>query len=93
MRVPQTPSFRLDGRRALVAGASSGIGFGCAAALAQAGAAVTMAARRPDVLAKAAEALRATEAAGMTVTSDGTAADPAEGSEADAVAPVATGDD
>ena len=43
--------------------------------------------------AAAAEALRATEAAGMTVTSDGTAADPAEGSEADAVAPVATGDD
>lgn len=59
MRVPQTPSFRLDGRRALVAGASSGIGFGCAAALAQAGAQVTMAARREDVLADSAEALRA----------------------------------
>ena len=59
MRVPQTPSFRLDGRRALVAGASSGIGFGCAAALAQAGAEVVMAARRADALAEAAAALRA----------------------------------
>ena len=40
MDLPRTPSFRLDGRRALVAGASSGIGLGCAAALAEAGAQV-----------------------------------------------------
>ena len=26
-RLPRTPSFRLDGKRALVTGASSGIGF------------------------------------------------------------------
>ncbi|MEL6963260.1 MAG: SDR family oxidoreductase [Pseudomonadota bacterium] len=45
MNLPRTPSFRLDGRRALVAGASSGIGFGAAAALAEAGAHVVMAAR------------------------------------------------
>lgn len=45
-RVPRTPSFRLDGRRALVTGASSGIGFAAAAALAQAGAHVAMVARR-----------------------------------------------
>ena len=48
--LPQTPSFRLDGRRALVAGASSGIGLGSAVALAEAGAAVTLAARRADKL-------------------------------------------
>jgi len=44
--LPKTPSFRLDGKRALVAGASSGIGTGCAVALAEAGAHVTLAARR-----------------------------------------------
>ncbi|MGB2491847.1 MAG: 3-oxoacyl-ACP reductase, partial [Candidatus Puniceispirillum sp.] len=27
--LPKTPSFRLDGRRALVTGGSSGIGLGC----------------------------------------------------------------
>jgi NAD(P)-dependent dehydrogenase (short-subunit alcohol dehydrogenase family) len=43
--LPRTPSFRLDGKRALVAGASSGIGLGSAVALAEAGAAVTLAAR------------------------------------------------
>jgi len=46
MRAPTTPSFRLDGRRALVAWASSGIGFGAAAALAQADAHVVLVARR-----------------------------------------------
>ena len=50
MILPRTPSFRLDGRRALVAGASSGIGLGCAVALAEAGAHVTLAARRQDKL-------------------------------------------
>jgi NAD(P)-dependent dehydrogenase (short-subunit alcohol dehydrogenase family) len=46
MRLPVTLSFRLDGRRALVTGASSGIGLGAAAALAQAGAEVHLVARR-----------------------------------------------
>lgn len=45
MTLPATPSFRLDGKRALVAGGSSGIGLGCAVALAEAGAEVTIAAR------------------------------------------------
>ena len=50
MQLPRTPSFRLDGRRALVAGASSGIGLGAAVALAQAGAEVTLVARSADRL-------------------------------------------
>lgn len=59
MDLPATPSFRLDGKRALVAGASSGIGLACAAALAEAGAAVTLAARRVAALQEAAEAFAA----------------------------------
>jgi len=55
--VPRTPSFRLDGRRALVTGASSGIGFGAAAALAEAGAEVWLVARRGDELEAARAAL------------------------------------
>ncbi len=54
MSLPQTPSFNLTGKRALVAGASSGIGLGCAVALAQAGAQVTLAARNADKLQNAA---------------------------------------
>ncbi|MEM7496493.1 MAG: SDR family oxidoreductase [Pseudomonadota bacterium] len=57
--LPRTPSFRLDGRRALVAGASSGIGFAAATALAEAGAEVTLAARRAAPLQAAVDALRA----------------------------------
>jgi NAD(P)-dependent dehydrogenase (short-subunit alcohol dehydrogenase family) len=43
--LPKTPSFRLDGRRALVTGAGRGIGLALAAALAEAGAQVTLVAR------------------------------------------------
>ena len=50
MTLPRTPSFRLDGRRALVAGASSGIGLGAAVALAEQGAHVVMVARNAGAL-------------------------------------------
>ncbi len=43
--LPKTPSFRLDGKTAFVPGGSRGIGLGCAAALAEAGAHVVIAAR------------------------------------------------
>ena len=52
-----TPSFKLDGFRALVTGASSGIGLGCAVALAEAGADVVLASRNIKALNEAAEAI------------------------------------
>ena len=65
MTLPQTPSFALTGKRALVTGASSGIGLACAAALGGAGAAVTLSARRADKLADAASDMAA---AGITAS-------------------------
>lgn len=59
MSLPRTPSFRLDNRRALVTGAGRGIGLALGAALAEAGAKVTLAARSADELAAAADAIRA----------------------------------
>ena len=50
MGLPKTPSFRLDGKTALITGASSGIGRAAAVALAEAGAYVTVAARRAGAL-------------------------------------------
>lgn len=58
MSLPRTPSFRLDGRRALVTGAGRGIGLASAAALAEAGAHVTLCARSRDEIEAAAEAIR-----------------------------------
>ena len=57
--LPRTPAMDLTGKRALVTGASSGIGLGCAVALAEAGAHVVCAARRPDVLGEAVSAMQA----------------------------------
>ncbi|WP_160012180.1 SDR family NAD(P)-dependent oxidoreductase [Rhizobium sp. 18055] len=57
MSLPRTPSFRLDGKKALVVGASSGIGFASAVALAEAGAAVSVAARQSPKLDEAAKSI------------------------------------
>ncbi len=59
MTLPRLPSLRLDGRRALVTGAGRGIGVACAAALAQAGAHVVLAARTSGEIGAAAEEIRA----------------------------------
>lgn len=56
--LPATPSFRLDGRRALVTGASAGIGEAAAVALAEAGADVLLAARRIETMQATVRALR-----------------------------------
>jgi len=58
MTLPRTPSFRLDGRRAIVTGAGRGIGVAMAAALAQAGAHVTLCARTACEIEDVAKAIR-----------------------------------
>ena len=58
MRLPAAPSFRLDGKRALVTGAGRGIGIAAASALADAGAHVTLLARTRDEIEAAAAAIR-----------------------------------
>lgn len=64
--LPKTPSFRLDGKRAFVAGGSRGIGLGCAVALAESGAHVVVAARGADQLNAAVDQM---QAAGYSVES------------------------
>ena len=60
----------LRGRTAIVCGASSGIGLGCAEALAAAGANVVMFARREDVLEREAERIGGVPAAGDVTSAD-----------------------
>ncbi len=57
--LPTSPSFRLDGKRALVTGASRGIGMGAAVALADAGAHVVLAARSANDLSEVVAAIKA----------------------------------
>jgi NAD(P)-dependent dehydrogenase (short-subunit alcohol dehydrogenase family) len=59
VELTKTPSFRLDGKRALVTGAGRGIGLSAASALADAGARVTLVARTAKEIEEAAEAIRA----------------------------------
>lgn len=70
MKLPRTPSLRLDGRRALVVGASSGIGLGAAAALAEAGAHVVCAARRQNELGEVVAAIGASGGSAETLVLD-----------------------
>ena len=59
IELARTPTFRLDGKRALVTGGGRGIGLAAAAALAEAGAQVTLAARTGREIEEAASAIRA----------------------------------
>lgn len=68
--LPVAPSFRLDGRRALVTGAGRGIGLALAAALAQAGASVTLVARSGGEIATGAQMIRQEGGAADSVTLD-----------------------
>ncbi len=58
VKPPKTPSFSLDRRRALVTGSGRGIGFAAAAALAEAGAHVLLAARTMAEITEAASAIK-----------------------------------
>ncbi|GAA6207861.1 SDR family oxidoreductase [Cognatishimia sp. WU-CL00825] len=57
-KLPHTPSFDLTGKKVLVTGASSGIGLGCAMAVAEAGAQTYCAARGIERLNGAVEAMQ-----------------------------------
>jgi NAD(P)-dependent dehydrogenase (short-subunit alcohol dehydrogenase family) len=59
IKLATAPSFRLDGKTALVTGAGRGIGLAAASALASAGARVTLAARTREEIEAAASAIRA----------------------------------
>ncbi|WP_224813985.1 SDR family NAD(P)-dependent oxidoreductase [Hasllibacter sp. MH4015] len=87
MTLPRTPTFSLNGKRAFVPGGSRGIGLGCAMALAEAGAHVTVAARSADQVEEAAEQMR-----GTGYAADGIALDvtdlPAMEAAIDAIGPL-----
>jgi NAD(P)-dependent dehydrogenase (short-subunit alcohol dehydrogenase family) len=68
--------FRLDGRVAVVTGASSGLGAGFAVALAEAGADVVLGARRTDRLAKVSAEVVSVGRRALPVTTD--VSDPAQ---------------
>jgi len=75
MARPIPDLFRLDGRVAIVTGASSGLGVAFASGLAEAGAHLSLGARRVDRLEDTAELVRAVDREVLTVATD--VADPA----------------
>jgi len=70
VELTKTPSFRLDGKRALVTGAGRGIGLAAVSALADAGAHVTLAARTSKEIKEAAEAIQARGQKAVPLTLD-----------------------
>lgn len=68
--LPQTPSLRLDGQRALVTGAGRGIGLAAAAALAHAGAHVVLLARSAHEVEDGAEAIQTAGGSASSVVCD-----------------------
>lgn len=69
-RIPQLPAMRVDGKRALITGAGTGLGRACAHGLAQAGAEVVLLGRREAPLKQVAEELESYGAKGVVVTGD-----------------------
>jgi NAD(P)-dependent dehydrogenase (short-subunit alcohol dehydrogenase family) len=70
LSLPATPSFRLDGRRAIVTGAGRGIGLAAAAALAEAGADVTLISRTASEVEAAAAQIGSKATAAVLDVSD-----------------------
>ena len=68
-KTPYAPSFRLDGKVALVTGASRGIGYGLARALAEVGAKVAVSARDEKLLAELASSIPGSLVVPMDMTS------------------------
>ncbi|MFN0070597.1 MAG: SDR family NAD(P)-dependent oxidoreductase [Chloroflexota bacterium] len=67
--------FRLDGRVAIITGGSTGIGLGVAEAMADAGASVVIAARRPEVVEEACQQLTARGGKALGIPTDVTDSD------------------
>jgi NAD(P)-dependent dehydrogenase (short-subunit alcohol dehydrogenase family) len=70
LTLPVTPSFRLDGRRAIVTGAGRGIGLAAAAALGEAGAKVTLVSRTASEVEEAAAQIGSNATAAVLDVSD-----------------------
>jgi len=77
--LPKTPSFRLDGKRALVTGAGRGIGAACAVALADADADVTLISRTEKEIEALANDIRARGGMAHAATLDVTDIDAVRG--------------
>ena len=84
VELTNTPSFRLDGKRALVTGGGRGIGLAAGSALTQAGADVTLAARTRAEIEAAAQAIRARGDKAQALALDVTDIDAVRGGIADA---------